>query len=128
MKKVLIVEDNPSQQFYLRHFLVKYFECETMSAENGMDALEIIHQEHPDLILLDIAMPVMDGLQMLEHLRNQDKDRKIPVIIMTALDERKVLFRLMTLGISDYILKPISAVSIFNKIERHLQAKSIVTG
>lgn len=125
MKKVLIVDDNKNQQFYLTHFLIKYFDCKTLTADNGEEGLELIQKEHPDLILLDIAMPIMDGIKMLENLRFDEKKPFIPVIIMTALDEKSTLLKLLALGISDYISKPLSVFSMYNKFERFLQTKNI---
>lgn len=125
MKKVLIIEDNKSQQFYLEHFIVKYFDCTTITADNGAEGMYLIQQEHPDLIILDLMMPVMDGIKMLETLRDNKRDFS-PVIIMTAMNEKKIIYQLLTLGISDYIAKPLSVFNLYTKLEKYLDSKLLL--
>jgi len=84
-KKVLVVEDEPS----LRNALSDKFtreDFDVLEAKNGKEGLEIALKEHPDLILLDIIMPVMDGISMLKQLRNENEwGKHVPVIILTNL-------------------------------------------
>lgn len=80
MKKVLIVEDDHSQQFLISHYMKKSFiDCEIITANNGVEGLKKTERENPDLVLLDISMPFLSGLEMLERLRCKYLN-KTPVI------------------------------------------------
>ncbi len=126
MKKVLIADDSKTQQYFLTIILTKYFDCKILTADNGADALAIINQQKPDLVLLDIAMPVMDGLQVLENLRLNCKNSLLPVIIFTGSDEQSVLYKLLALGISDYLRKPLNLFSIYQKVRKHIPSGNIL--
>ena len=84
-KKILIVEDNFETQTFLQRAISKLIPCMIYIAGNGQEGLLKIESESPDLVLLDIAMPVMDGITMLERLRFTYNDYKTPVIALTAL-------------------------------------------
>lgn len=126
MKKILIADDNKTQQYFLTVILTKYFDCEIITADNGADALTIIQKENPDLVLLDIAMPVIDGIQVLEKLRLNYNNSMLPVIIITGSDERTVLFKLLALGITDYLKKPFNLFSIYQKVQKHVPSNNLL--
>src|SRR6478672_1409032 len=83
--KILIVDDEPLNVDYLEQELID-LGYETASATNGQEALEKVAAEAPDLILLDVMMPIMDGFTVCRTLKESDETRLIPVVIMTALD------------------------------------------
>ena len=78
---------------------------DTLLASNGQEALELIRAHHPDLILLDVAMPVMGGLRCLKELRADQQFRDIPVIMLTAMSERDAIKAAGQMGIQEYLLK-----------------------
>lgn len=103
-KKVLLVEDEVS----LVKIVVNKFKnepFETIVASNGVEGLELAKKEHPELILLDIAMPIMDGITMLENLREDDWGKNAKVIILTNLSDNKRLVDAKKLGADEYLIK-----------------------
>lgn len=102
--KILIVEDEVSQRNALHDKLVR--EGFTIfEAKDGQAGLEVALREHPDLILLDIVMPVMDGLTMLHTLRIDDWGKDVPVIILTNLSEAEKVAESLERGVYDYLVK-----------------------
>ena len=91
---VLVVEDDPATQKVISKAL-KAVDITTLLASNGQEALDILEDKWPDLVLLDLMMPVMDGFEFLDHFRGLDGADKVPVIVVTAKDltsqERKDL-------------------------------------
>lgn len=103
-KKILIVEDETS----LSAILKDKFEIEKFNvlvAENGLIGLETALKELPDMILLDIAMPVMDGLEMLKKLREDERGKDLKVIILTNYGDMEKFVQAKDLGASDYLVK-----------------------
>lgn len=103
-EKILIVEDEPG----IIDPLKKKLEIEgftVITAENGRDGLETARNEHPDLILLDITMPVMDGIEMLRHLRNDGWGKSAKVMILTNLDFNVKASDAFKYGVYEYLVK-----------------------
>ena len=103
-QKILIVEDENS----VRRILVDKFtseKFEVLEAKNGKIGLELALSEHPDIILLDVMMPVMDGITMLKKLRLDSNIQKIPVILLTNLNDGENINEVMNLGVYDYLVK-----------------------
>ena len=101
--KVLLVEDDHGFRALLKRLLENKYDADVFEAINGIKGLELVKKRHPQVILLDIDMPQMDGKQFLEMLRQFDE--VTPVVIMTALSEKELITELIPLGITDYILK-----------------------
>jgi CheY-like chemotaxis protein len=102
-KLVLIVDDNSDiRQIYQMKFQVEGFQ--TIVATNGKEALEMIQAKHPDVVLLDIQMPEMDGLQVLERLRSDEKLKSIPVVVLSNIDNNETFQRVSDLKAADYYL------------------------
>jgi DNA-binding response OmpR family regulator len=101
-RQVLVVDDNKSVQVLLSDFLNSQ-DFEVLVASDGRQALEAVHATNPDLILLDIMMPTMDGYQFISHLR---RESSIPVIMITAKQQEADIIRGFDLGADDYITKP----------------------
>ena len=112
-KTILIVEDEIRIRFLIRDYLFKE-NYSVLEAENGEDALEIFKKEKIDLILLDIMMPVMDGLTVLEKLRVVST---VPVILLTAKSEEEDKLLGYDYGADDYITKPFSPKVLMAKIK-----------
>ncbi len=104
MKKILLAEDDPFLvDLYTHKLSVENFAV--TSALNGREALEKITADKPDLILLDIFMPELDGWEVLEKVKSQEDTKNIPVIMLSNVNERKDIDRAMSLGASDYLTK-----------------------
>ncbi len=122
--QVLIIDDEPFNVDYLEQELeeVGY---ETISAANGQEALAKIESETPDLVLLDIMMPVMDGFQVLSHLRANANTRDLPVIVISASNDLKSVVRGIELGAEDYLPKPFEPKLLHARISSSLEKKRL---
>ncbi|MBF0525675.1 MAG: response regulator, partial [Deltaproteobacteria bacterium] len=96
---------------------------EVIVAVNGFDALEIVASAPPDLILLDIMMPGMDGYEVCRRLKADDRSRDIPVIFITAMGESEDETKGLELGAIDYLTKPINPAIVQARVKNHLQLK-----
>lgn len=102
-KTVCVVDDNDEiRDIYRTKFKMEGFE--TVGASNGQEALQVIKTERPDVILLDIQMPVMDGLEVLEHLQADETMKAIPVVILSNLDSEDIFQKVSELGFAEYYL------------------------
>ncbi len=101
-RKILVVDDTRNVQVLLSDFLCGQ-DFEVLAACDGREALDVFHQSNPDLILLDIMMPNMDGYQFISHLR---RESSVPVIMITAKQQEADIIRGFDLGADDYITKP----------------------
>ena len=105
MKRVALVEDNPDNRLLVRALLAGHFEV--VEYATGSEALAVFDKTIPDLILLDISLPGMDGIEVLTRLRARPRTRRIPVIALTAQAMRGDRERLLRLGFDAYLAKPI---------------------
>lgn len=103
-KKILIVEDD---NFVAEVYSTKLLEMghEVQIARNGEEGLAAVGQEKPDLILLDIIMPVMGGIEMLNELKQKEEWKNIPVILLTNVGEKDSIQKVRNLGVQDYLIK-----------------------
>ncbi len=117
---ILIVEDEPSLQSALKNKLeVEGFNVET--AKNGLEGVDAVKKSPPDLILLDMVMPVMDGLTMLKNIREEDASKNIPVIILSNLSDSQELVNAMQSQVFDYLIKSdVSLEEIIGKVNNKL--------
>ncbi|EFL52152.1 response regulator receiver modulated diguanylate cyclase [Solidesulfovibrio fructosivorans JJ]] len=120
-KKILIVDDMRANTRLLAKKLSGEYEC--LTATSGMEALEVVHAQQPDLILLDILMPGMDGFETCRQLKDDERSRKIPVIFITSLDEDEDEAKGLDLGAVDYIRKPFRMPIVKARIRNHIELK-----
>ncbi|WP_394134878.1 GGDEF domain-containing response regulator [Aliivibrio fischeri] len=118
--KILIAEDEPVSRLVLQR-LLKAFTC--ISVTNGQEALDVIHQEHIDLVLLDIHMPIMDGFEVIEKLKNNEATKNIPIIVITVNQSIEDEIRALDLGAVDFVTKPFHAVILQKRIRNQLALK-----
>jgi len=118
IKKVLIVDDEPNNLQVLKQILNERYKL--IFATNGEKALEAAVKHRPDLVLLDIMMPGMNGYEACERLRATPATRDIPVIFVTAMSEVEDEARGFDVGAVDYIQKPVSGPIVLRRIETHL--------
>ena len=123
MARILVAEDEP---YILKalDFRLKNLGHEIIAAVDGGEALEIATKEKPDLVLLDIMMPVMDGFQVLRKLKSQKKTKNIPVIMLTAKSQEKDIVTGLEDGAADYITKPFSFAELIARVNRTLASRS----
>lgn len=117
--QILLVDDDDNSLLALSHILRPKYTI--YIATDGQTAIRITKKNHPDLILLDIAMPNMTGLEVLSYLKSTNSLRDIPVIIVTGRDAVEDEDMGYSLGAVDYIKKPLFNTSVIAKIEMHLR-------
>lgn len=122
--KILIVDDEPFNVDYLEQEL-EDLHYETVSASNGQEALEKLQSESPDLVLLDIMMPVMDGFAVLTQLKADSRLRDIPVIIISANNDLQSVVKGIEQGAEDYLPKPFEPVLLHARISSSLEKKRL---
>jgi two-component system, cell cycle response regulator DivK len=105
MKKIAVVEDNPDNRLLVQVILEPFYEV--VEYENGLAALEGLPKEKPDLVLLDISLPEMDGAEVLRRLRTDVQLRALPVIALTAHAMAGDREKYIAAGFNDYVTKPI---------------------
>ena len=122
MKKIAVVEDNPDNRLLVQAILEDRFEISEY--ETGMAAVEGLPDNVPDLILLDISLPEMDGTEVLSWIRGQDALKHLPVIALTAHAMAGDRDKYIAAGFNDYVTKPIvDEALLIEAIERCLNPK-----
>ncbi len=117
--RVLVTDDDPDAREALLEVLQP--DCDVVTAEDGEEALELARDEPPDLVLMDLSMPRLDGLQALERMRADPATAEVPVIIVSARGEASLKARALDLGAVDYLQKPFSDRELRARVERTLR-------
>ncbi len=118
-RKLLIAEDDPASRELLREILETQG-YQVVEAEDGQTALRRIEEENPDLVLLDIQMPKLDGLALVRRLRQNPRLTSLPVIAVTSYAMRGDREKALDAGFDTYLTKPIDAVAMRKAVERLL--------
>ena len=121
-KKILFIEDEPDQIEVVRMRLETYG-YDFISALDGQEGLKKAKEEKPDLILLDIVMPGMDGYQVCVYLKDDPQTKDIPVLMITAAGERGIEEKCRSCGADDVIAKPYESQVLVSKIKALLEKK-----
>jgi serine phosphatase RsbU (regulator of sigma subunit) len=121
---ILIIDDEPFNVDYLEQEL-EDLEYDTVSASNGQEGLQQVERTKPDMILLDIMMPVMDGFEMLGKLKAEPEWRDIPVVIISAMSDMNSVVRGIQLGADDYLPKPFEPNLLRARLEAGLLRKRL---
>jgi two-component system chemotaxis response regulator CheY len=108
-QRILIVEDSPTMRQLLVFALRRLKNVEIVEAQDGMDGLRKVSSDHFDLALIDINMPVMDGLKLISLIRGEDSLKEIPIVVITTEGANEDRDRALTLGANEYLTKPIQA-------------------
>jgi two-component system cell cycle response regulator DivK len=119
VKTVLVVEDN-ELNMKLFHDLLDAHGYRTLQTRSGMDALRIAREQRPDLILMDIQLPEVSGLEVTKWLKEDDNLRQIPVVAVTAFAMKGDEERIRQGGCEAYISKPISVVMLIDTVRRFI--------
>ena len=128
--KILSVDDSKTIRLIVKRIFAP-FDCTVLEASNGEEGLATAISETPDLILLDITMPVMDGVTMLSKLKEHPELKHIPVIMLTAESGKENIAYIARLGVRDYLIKPFNQDQLVEKAGRAvtlLKKAAIPTG
>ncbi len=123
MAKIMVVDDEPDLLEVVK-LILESDGYQVVTANSGQEALDLIEKEMPDLVLLDIIMPRMDGWEVFSRIKSNSKTHDIPVIMLTAKDQRiDKLIGLHVVRVDDYITKPFGRAELLERIKRVLQEK-----
>jgi len=125
--KVLVVEDNEDVSFMICETLRSYIGCRVISAGDGEECLKLIKKEPPDVIMLDIHMPKMDGFEVCSILKEDEQTKHIPIIFLTATaSDLKNRIRGLEMGADDYIVQPVDNLELVTRVKTMLRIKRLV--
>lgn len=113
--KILVVDDN-EKNVELLEAILQAADFEVLKAYDGKQAIEMVGKERPDLLLLDIMMPQLDGFQVCEILRKDSRNAGLPIIMVTAKDKESDIVQSLERGADDYIVKPINKKELLGKV------------
>ncbi len=120
MKKILVVEDSATMRLLIRMYLRSLPEVTLVEACDGLEAMERLEETRYDLLITDINMPRMDGLQLIERVRTMGL--KMPIIILTTRGEEPDMEKGVRLGANSYITKPVIGPALANAIMDYISA------
>jgi two-component system cell cycle response regulator len=124
MASILAVDDEP-ENLELLEAVLRPAGHTIRKATGGREALQAVEQEAPELILLDLMMPGVSGFEVCEMLRANERTARIPIIIVTALDQLPVKERVLSLGADDFLTKPIQGVEVVARVEAMLRVRHL---
>jgi len=122
-KKILIIDDEEDFCYFAKKNLEAISNYEIITANKGKKGIQIARKEKPDLILLDIMMPGIDGFEVLKRLKANEKTLNIPVIMLTAKDEDESKIKAAGLYCEDYLVKPVEKLVLRAKIQKVLSLR-----
>jgi len=120
---VLVVDDNEQNLELLLAYLEDMEDVVAIEARNGVEAMDVVARQRPDLILLDIMMPKMSGFEVCKQLKSNPETRDIPIVMVTALSEPADIERATDCGTDDYLTKPIERAALVNLVRAMLQTR-----
>ncbi len=118
---VLIVDDESTSRLLLARIISREFGCQVVEASNGKEAIDRLARQSFDFMLLDVMMPVMDGAQTLEAIRTHEALKDLPVVILSAVTDENIVRRILRLGVSDYLAKPLHPVHTVQRLTRFVE-------
>lgn len=122
--KILSVDDSKTVRIIIKKAF-KLYDCDILEGANGVEGLALATKETPDIILLDVTMPVMDGVEMLTKLKADPVLKSIPVIMLTAEGGKEHVLKIAKIGVRDYIVKPFKEELLVQKVGRIIDLKPI---
>jgi DNA-binding response OmpR family regulator len=124
MRKILIAEDE-RDILDLIMFTLQFGGYDVVPTSNGEDALEMVHKEQPDLILLDVRMPRMSGYEVCKQIKAEDDTRNIPVVFLSAKGQEVEVTTGYEMGAVDYILKPFAPNELLERLDNILSYQEV---
>jgi DNA-binding response OmpR family regulator len=122
-KMILVVEDEPALRRFLE-LLLRKNGYEVTIAEDGMEAVSRVEEVTPDLVLLDLMLPKMDGFEVCQRLRSRPATAATPIFVITARNTQEAREQSLAAGADEFILKPYNPKELMDQIERRLQGGS----
>jgi len=122
-KKILIVDDDFTSRRLLERIVRDNFKASIRTAEDGSEALQEMVKDIPDLLILDMVMPVLNGIQVLRTMQETHKLAHVPVIACTAVGDNSVVTEILKYGVKDYIKKPIQPDAVIKRIRAVMDSK-----
>ena len=122
LPRILIADDNAANRELLEAYLAN-FECETETAGDGAETLQKVASFQPDLILLDVMMPKMNGFEVCRQLKGNPQTSKIMILMVTALNELGDIERAVSAGTDDFLSKPVNKVELNKRVSNMLRLK-----
>ncbi len=123
-KVILLTEDNDELRNYLKQYLSRYFKI--ITAKNGQQAVEIAREVIPDMIITDILMPKLNGIELTEILKSNVTTNQIPIIVLTALSESKFQKESLLKGADSYLIKPVDETVLLAQIQNILNKRELI--
>jgi len=121
-QRILIVEDSPTMRQLLVFALRRLKNVDIVEAQDGMDGLRKVSSDHFDIALIDINMPVMDGLKLIRLMRSEETLKDIPIVVITTEGASEDRERALSLGANEYLTKPIQANSVLSVVKDLMKA------
>ncbi len=119
-KKILVVDDSSTSRLVTRMIFSQNSNYELLSAIDGVDGVERARREKPDLIIMDVMMPRMTGIQACRALKQDEQTSKIPVILLTTRGEESSVQEGYASGCSDYLTKPVNQIELLELLKAYL--------
>lgn len=123
MGRIVLAEDNSEMRSYISNLLSNQYDV--FSFDNGKSALDEIIRQPPDLILSDVMMPVMDGLELVKHVRDDKKIADIPIVLLSSRAGQESTIMGIDTGADDYLVKPFSALELLARVKQHLNTSRV---
>jgi len=115
MKKVLVIDDEP-EILSILSFRISNWGYDPLPAGGGREGIELAEEEHPDLVILDVMMPILDGFETLKRLKQSEATKNIPVIMITVANAKMEVEKGISMGANFYLTKPYDAQELKSKI------------
>tara|TARA_B100000809_G_scaffold264076_1_gene318924 strand:- start:852 stop:1283 length:432 start_codon:yes stop_codon:yes gene_type:complete len=122
--RILIADDNPANCELLQAYLAEV-DCEIQLAVDGQETLDKVASYRPDLILLDVMMPRLNGFEVCKQLKEDPENRRIMILMVTALNEIGDIERAVAAGTDDFLSKPVNQVELIKRVENMLKLKDV---
>lgn len=120
--KILVVDDQPENIDLIKHYFLN-LPYKIYSAANGVQAMQLVSENPPDLIILDVVMPEMDGFEVCRRLKTNPRTRLIPIIMVTSLDKSRNKIQGIKAGVDDFLTKPIDFIELKTRVASLLRVK-----
>lgn len=121
-RTIMVVEDYDDTRYFLKRILEKKG-YRVVEATNGQEAIDIAQREHPDLILMDLDLPILDGIVAAQHLRQQHVTKAVPIVAVTAYPMSYTRVKAFAKGCTDYLSKPIDFDELDKLLSRYVGQK-----
>jgi CheY-like chemotaxis protein len=119
-KKILLVDDSATSRLMHRMLITQRTSYQVVCAVDGAEALRLVNSEAPDLILLDVMMPTIDGLEVCRRIRSQARTREVPVVLLTFRTDAESVKLGFDSGCNEYLKKPVEECQLLQVINRYL--------